>query len=215
MKSKSFAWLRAFMFAALVPVLSLGLVACESEGSDSEELENPGSEEFEDLGYIGGYAAVDLGLSVRWAAYNVGADSINVYGDYYAWGEIKPKKDYSQDTYLNTSFDVAQEVWGEGWRMPTRWEFDELCRKCTWEHVTVAGVKGVKATAPNGNSIFFPSGGLMMESEVVDFNFAGNYWSTTEDGYDAWVLMWYDDTSKPLTGTDNQVLGLLVRPVIM
>lgn len=34
--------------------------------------------------------AVDLGLSVRWMACNLGASSPEEYGDYYAWGEIEP-----------------------------------------------------------------------------------------------------------------------------
>ena len=35
--------------------------------------------------------AVDLGLSVKWAAWNVGATAPEEYGDYYAWGRSKPK----------------------------------------------------------------------------------------------------------------------------
>ncbi len=34
--------------------------------------------------------AVDLGLSVKWAAFNLGASEPFEYGDYYAWGEITP-----------------------------------------------------------------------------------------------------------------------------
>ena len=34
--------------------------------------------------------AVDLGLSVKWAACNLGASSPEEYGDYYAWGETEP-----------------------------------------------------------------------------------------------------------------------------
>ena len=35
---------------------------------------------------------VDLGLSVKWASCNVGANSPEDYGDYFAWGEVIPKK---------------------------------------------------------------------------------------------------------------------------
>ena len=38
---------------------------------------------------------VDLGLSVLWAACNVGASSSEEYGNYFAWGEINPKKIYN------------------------------------------------------------------------------------------------------------------------
>lgn len=48
--------------------------------------------------YING-RAVDLGLSVKWASYNVGATAPEEYGDYFAWGETSPKSDYSHDTY--------------------------------------------------------------------------------------------------------------------
>ena len=34
--------------------------------------------------------AVDLGLSVKWASFNLGASKPEEYGDYYAWGETEP-----------------------------------------------------------------------------------------------------------------------------
>ncbi|MBO7231979.1 MAG: InlB B-repeat-containing protein, partial [Bacteroidales bacterium] len=46
-----------------------------------------------------GYKYVDLGLSVKWAAYDIGANSATELGDFFAWGETQPKKGYSWDTY--------------------------------------------------------------------------------------------------------------------
>ena len=43
--------------------------------------------------------AVDLGLSVKWATCNLGASSPEEYGDYYAWGETKPKTMYEWSNY--------------------------------------------------------------------------------------------------------------------
>ena len=43
--------------------------------------------------------AVDLGLSVKWASFNLGANKPEEYGNYYAWGETEPKVDYSWSTY--------------------------------------------------------------------------------------------------------------------
>lgn len=34
--------------------------------------------------------AIDLGLSVKWASFNLGATAPEEYGDYFAWGEIEP-----------------------------------------------------------------------------------------------------------------------------
>ena len=44
---------------------------------------------------------VDLGLpsGTLWATCNVGADSPEEYGDYFAWGETKPKEYYNWETY--------------------------------------------------------------------------------------------------------------------
>lgn len=44
---------------------------------------------------------VDLGLpsGTKWATCNVGASTPEGYGDYFAWGEITPKSDYSWGTY--------------------------------------------------------------------------------------------------------------------
>lgn len=39
---------------------------------------------------IGTPQAVDLGLSVKWASFNLGATKPEEYGDYYAWGETEP-----------------------------------------------------------------------------------------------------------------------------
>ena len=42
---------------------------------------------------------VDLGLSVKWATCNIGADKPEDYGDYYAWGELSPKESYTWENY--------------------------------------------------------------------------------------------------------------------
>ncbi|MCQ2191849.1 MAG: InlB B-repeat-containing protein [Paludibacteraceae bacterium] len=52
-------------------------------------------------GQIAEHDYVDLGLpsGTLWATYNVGATTPEEYGDYFAWGETKPKEDYSWSTY--------------------------------------------------------------------------------------------------------------------
>ena len=55
-------------------------------------------------GYVGiesDYQWIDLGLpsGIKWATCNVGADNPEDYGNYYAWGEVLPKEDYSLATY--------------------------------------------------------------------------------------------------------------------
>ena len=47
------------------------------------------------------HESVDLGLpsGTLWATCNVGANSPEEYGDYFAWGETEPKGDYSWSSY--------------------------------------------------------------------------------------------------------------------
>ena len=46
-----------------------------------------------------GHALVDLGLSVKWASFNIGAYTPEGDGDIFAWGELNPKEKYVKDTY--------------------------------------------------------------------------------------------------------------------
>ena len=149
-----------------------------------------------------GHEYVDLGLSVKWATCNVGANKPEEYGDYFAWGEVKPKEVYDWSTYkwcngseesltkydgyfdisfdisfeLELSDDVAHTNWGGDWRMPTAEDFIELIGQCTWTRATLNGVKGRKVTGPNGNSIFLPDAG----SRKGDWcgGKIGAYWSS-------------------------------------
>lgn len=43
---------------------------------------------------------VDMGLSVKWAAWNIGGTKPSDYGNFYAYGEIEPKTEYTVDNYL-------------------------------------------------------------------------------------------------------------------
>lgn len=112
-------------------------------------------------GVENGYEWVDLGLSVKWATCNVGADSTHHFGNYYAWGETTPKEIYTWDNYkwctisagdtiitkyntddyyeefdnkyeLDAEDDAASVNMGGKWRMPTYRERLELYEKCTF-----------------------------------------------------------------------------------
>lgn len=52
-------------------------------------------------GTFNGHEYVDLGLpsGTLWATCNVGADTPEAYGEYFAWGEITPKTTYNWSTY--------------------------------------------------------------------------------------------------------------------
>ena len=108
---------------------------------------------------------VDLGLSVKWATCNVGADRPEDAGDLYSWGETETKR--SPLTYkfsdgqggltkydgtdgksvLDPEDDVAHVKWGGTWRMPTSDEISELIENCTWTWASVNGEIGFLITS--------------------------------------------------------------------
>lgn len=80
-----------FIDLAIITVALLTLTGCEHD--DVLEKEQAG-------GIPDGVEAVDLGLSVKWASFNLGADSIEGCGDYYAWGETSTKSRHTWENYL-------------------------------------------------------------------------------------------------------------------
>ncbi len=139
---------------------------------------------------INGHEYVDLGLSVKWATCNVGADKPEEYGDYFAWGETRPKDDYivvnsvTYDKYFGDigggRYDSANVNWGGSWRMPTYAEQNELREKCAWFWSSSNGVNGyVVKSKVNGNSIFLPAAGYRSGTSLNRVGSYGLYWSST------------------------------------
>ncbi len=176
---------------------------------------------------------VDLGLSVLWAKYNVGATSPEEYGEYYAWGETETKSRYTWENYKyynsatdsfthigddisGTQYDVAHVKWGNGARMPRLAEIKELLNNCSWTVSTYKGVKGMTVTGKNGNSIFLPFAGSRLYDELDDGGYGGYYWSGTYyggyDDDDAYFLCFDDDGDRDWVDYDRDC-GRSVRPV--
>lgn len=171
-----------------------------------------------------GHEWVDLGLpsGLKWASCNVGASRPEEYGDYFAWGEVEPKGNYSNENYryhddpetLPLKADAAHANWGGNWRMPTDDEWTELREECEWKWCTQDGVSGYRVTGPNGNSIFFPAAGYRYDTSLYDAGSDGNYWSssllTDYSGY-AYCVDFY--SSNVDRYGDSRYGGRSVRPV--
>ena len=174
-------------------------------------------------GTSNGYGYVDLGLSVKWATCNVGANKPEEYGNYYAWGETITKSSYTSDnskTYGkvmtdiagNVNYDAARANWGGSWRMPTKAEMQELKDRCTWTWTTQNGVKGYKVKGPNGNSIFLPAAGYRDGSSLYLAGSYGYYWSSTP--YDSGAYGLNFDSSCHDMCYYYRYGGQSVRPVL-
>lgn len=133
---------------------------------------------------------IDLGLpsGKLWSCCNVGCNSPEKHGGYFAFGEIKEKTIYSWETYFdpncsinfsisgNSTYDVATAVLGSGHRIPTIAEANELINNCSWELYVLDGINGVMGTGTNGNKIFLPSCGSKIDSKTEGYNECGEYW---------------------------------------
>lgn len=153
---------------------------------------------------------VDLGLpsGTLWATMNIGANSPEEYGDYFAWGETTPKDFYDWSNYqwctgrwntmtkyctvashgldgfvdgkteLDPEDDAATANWGSQWCMPSKEQQDELRTQCTWTWTTINGVDGFQVSK-NGKSIFLPAAGYYFTTTLYSTGTYGYYWTRT------------------------------------
>ena len=220
-------YIHIFSFVAALLMLAT-FSACEADdkivfvtGTTTEPEPEP--EPDPELDKENGHAYVDLGLSVKWATCNVGANSPEGYGDYFAWGEITPKTTHSSSNYsysgnptvLPLGNDAAHANWGGSWRMPTYAEWTELRTECTWKWTTQNGVNSCKVTSKsNGNSIFLPAAGYLNVGSLYYAGSYGYYWSSslnTGNPYDAWYVSF--NSRDVFSNYSNRGCGFAVRPV--
>ena len=176
-KFKSNGWDDAGLFTCKL----IGLSAGNTYYARAYVISEKGTAYGKDIKFIPGmqndHIYVDLGLSVKWATCNVGANKPEGYGDHFSWGETQPTDYYNEDKYkwynrtwdsrytltkyctsssygtvdnktqLDLIDDAARTYWGGSWRMPTEAEFTELREQCTWTWTTQNGVWGYEVTS--------------------------------------------------------------------
>ena len=175
--------------------------------------------------------AIDLGLpsGTKWTCCNVGAENPLEYGDYYAWGELLLKDNFSEDNYsyydadnnayisigddiAGTTHDVATVKWGAKYSMPSYVQFKELKENCTYAWTTIGGVRGGLYTAPNGNKVFLPAAGYIV-STLSKAGSEGNYWASNPD-YSKYACFHAFSTPSIHFGMSaGRAYGRSVRPV--
>lgn len=148
--------------------------------------------------------AIDMGLSVKWASFNLGAYKPSDIGSLYYWAEISPSiKRHPICDKINVNaigniggiskYDAATNLLGPNWRLPSDDECHELIDLCKWEEKTFGKIKGMLVTGPSGNSIFLP---YNQKTYTSDMYVSGHYWSSTPH-------FAYEDASKELGFGEN------------
>lgn len=189
--------------------------------------------------------AVDLGLSVKWADRNLGAPSPTEAGGFYAFGETYTKNNYDWSDYSlcydgslfhmydlgtecisGSEYDAAHVALGNGWRLPTAKECEELTASTSYE-ISDDEIPIITFTASNGNSISFPIVGYMSLNRIIYPGQQGHCWTGNlygedgrEDGFDYYMnspfyLALTTDTAFPPQVFEGACqLGFQIRPVL-
>lgn len=151
------------------------------------------------LGDVPPLKAVDLGLSVKWASFNMGATTPTESGGLYFWGDASNSGVFPNyiapnvENICGTEHDIARVSWGDTWRMPNQQEQEELIFNCFWTRTVVNGVKGMRITGLNGNSIFLPPTGYIIANSGRNEDYNGYYWvgETYKDDNGNYAYVYY------------------------
>ena len=192
--------------------------ATDGSGVKAECMVRVGT--YDNSGTINGRDYVDLGLpsGTLWATCNVGANSPEKYGGYYAWGETTTKSNYSWSTYkyckgsektitkyctqswygyngytdnlteLLPEDDAATANWGSSWQMPSLDQLKELINS-NYTTTTWTTLNGVY-----GRKITSKSNG-----KSVFLPAAGSRYDTSLDSAGCYGLYW----SRSLDTSDS------------
>lgn len=237
--------------AALLAVATANLfTACNDDDDDQQSTtstaETSTGDDDDDTSDTSGnntttaeYQAVDLGLSVCWATFNVGATAPSGFGNYYQWGEttVPDDLDYASDYCRlfgvdladslgmsdiagNDAYDAATANWGSPWRMPTAEEWQDLRNECSWQwtdNYRKTGIPGQIVTA-NDTSIFLPAAGYYfadMSDECLNDSIVGVYWDASPNADDSEYAYYlsFGSSTPSLNSNNYRYLGQSIRPV--
>ena len=117
-------------------------------------------------------------------------------------------------TVLLPEDDAATTNWGNGWRMPTAEEWQELFNNTTIRLTHQNGAYGCLITARNGNSLFLPAAGHHWGDNLIGVGYDGGYWSSslfTDYPYGVWYFVF--ESSYIHVSYYGRYYGFSVRPV--
>lgn len=157
---------------------------------------------------------IDLGIGIKWATCNLGAEYPSESGDYFAWGKLISSKQFDDDYKYcrmsnisgNQQYDAATANRGQNWRIPKRKEWLTLYSKCDVTNIEIDGIPCLKFTSRiNKKYIILPLTGFIDGVEIRYRGLDGCYWSSIQD-----------DTNYAFDNKGDykhKYLGLMIRPV--
>ena len=231
--------MKKILYLAAAALLTFGMVSCDNTnnkttttGDDTLLMEsgwvnlglpsgllwysvNIGATSPEEYGNYYAWGETQTRSDYSWSTYtyatvdtNGNLQTLTKYNTSSTYGTVDSK------TTLESSDDVATQVLGNGARIPTKAEWQELLDNTTAEWTTVNGVYGGKYTATNGSSLFLPAASYRYGSELSYAGSYGLYWSASlDEDYPsgAW-FMGFDSDYQYVNGS-YRGFGFSVRAV--
>ena len=130
-------------------------------------------------------AAVDLGLSVKWASCNIGASSPLELGTFFAWGEVEEKDTFTRENYK--------------WYDDSIQFYNKYCPDETLLITTVEGYSRIPSPYYDGKNLLEP------EDDVATVKWGGNW---RIPSYDEWCELFTNCDGEYVT--QNGESGLLL-----
>ena len=213
-------------------------LALDDFDDNDNEVQNIKSKQVQNRDYTKEYLdimkdVVDLGLpsGTLWRKCNLGAENEYDCGSYYAWGELKPKSEYTytweseytytQDNYpthLPSKYDVATQILGNYYSIPTKEQCEELIKytECKWVNYYKGRICGCLFIGKNGNQLFIPAAGEYAFDDINGSDSKGTIWtSVPNNGLNyAWCLTFNDNDKCAYMCINLQHYGMSIRPVV-
>lgn len=191
------------------------------------------------MAQINGHEYVDLGLpsGTLWATCNVGADTPEETGNYYAWGETETKTDYNHNSYkhsgsfwftmkkycqkrlygrvdkkttLQLNDDIVRTL-NPLANIPSTHDFEELLQYCTWKYEDGCYICKSKI---NENIITFPVTGNMIDKQLYSPN-KGYYWTSDLNSINCYAnIFFFNDNNPVKIRSLTRAYGACIKPVI-
>ena len=164
------------LFAALCCAAML-FAACDKSNEPNDGSNNQNTEN--------GHEYVDLGLpsGTLWATCNVGANSPEEYGDYFAWGETETKDNYDCDTYKWGTATYSAEY--DNWILETLTKYNTKNNFGTVDNKTTLDPEDDAATVNWGGKWRMPTDDEWMElRENCTWTWVEGYNGTDKNGYE-------------------------------
>lgn len=143
--------------------------------------------------------SIDLGLSVNWGDTNLGAEKSIDYGIFLSWSSNSEDdakgmpSDKHPDECIsgNPKYDPCTKQLENGWRLPTKEEFEELLNDCETKNTVIDGVNGILFIGKNHNEIFLPAAGCK-STPIIE----GNSWYAKNEQLYYWSANFGNDAEN-------------------